>query len=329
MKIKLLVLTLFAIVIGILVNNERIVSNSSTPPPGNTGSIGSGGNTCNSCHNTGGGSGGSITYTIFKAGTTNVAHGYESDSSYDIAVTVNGSGNSTPKFGFEFTVEDNTGTPIGLISGNTLTNISNTNINVNYASHSTANAITNTWYFKWQAPPAAMYSGQIYFDMAGVYANGDLTNGGDSISTNSFTLNNCTPSAASISATICSNQSYNFNGTILTNGGIYKDTLINNTGCDSVITLTLNVHNISSTIINASICTGQSYAWGTSGALISSGTYYDTLINYNNCDSLIILNLSVEQPSAHTINQTICCGNTIVFNNQTISLPGIYLDTLI
>ncbi|MEN9522714.1 MAG: hypothetical protein RL065_1091 [Bacteroidota bacterium] len=325
MKVKLLVLTIFAIVVGILINNERIVSNSSAPPSNSTGSLGSGGATCNSCHS--GTSGGSISYTIYKAGTTNVASKYEADSSYDITITVNGSGNLTPKFGFELTVEDNTGNPIGLISANSLTNLTNTNIGLNSASHSIANALINTWYFKWQAPSSSTYSGIVHFDMVGAYANGDLTNSGDSISTNSFTLLSCSPSSSSISGTTCSNQSYNFNGILLTSSGVYNDTLVNSTGCDSIITLTLNTINISSSIINDSICGGQSYSFN-GNIITTSGTYYDTLTNYNSCDSLVILNLVVKQQSSHTIHQTLCCGNTILFNNQTILSPGIYLDTL-
>lgn len=52
------------------------------------------------------------------------------------------------------------------------------------------------------------------------------------------------PVFSSISATICDNESYNFNGTILTQEGVYADTLINEGGCDSIITLTLIVNEV-------------------------------------------------------------------------------------
>ena len=46
---------------------------------------------------------------------------------------------------------------------------------------------------------------------------------------------------ASIAKTICHNESFVFGEKTLTTSGVYKDTVINADGCDSIITLTLNV----------------------------------------------------------------------------------------
>ncbi|MEY2830334.1 MAG: hypothetical protein RIQ33_2192 [Bacteroidota bacterium] len=328
MKIKAILLTIFAVVVGILLNHERIISNSFTPPSGNTGSTGSGGNTCFSCHSSATGSSATITYTVYNAGTTNVATTYQSGASYDIMVTVSGSGNASARYGFAISAEDNTGNAIGSFAANAQTDLLSTAISPITASHNMATGLVNTWYFKWQAP-AAGYTGTIQFDMAGVYGDSSLSSSGnDEVATNSFTLSYCVPTTAIISASTCSNQPYNFNGNNLTASGIYNDTFTNTAGCDSIISLQLSVNNISSNIINASICAGQNYIFGLD-TLTTANTYYDTLTNAIGCDSLTILNLTVNQPSTHTISQIICCGNSVNFNNQTITSAGTYYDTLI
>ena len=48
-------------------------------------------------------------------------------------------------------------------------------------------------------------------------------------------------SASAISDTIFANQTYSFGGQSLTATGTYFDTLQNNVGCDSVVTLNLTV----------------------------------------------------------------------------------------
>jgi surface protein len=60
--------------------------------------------------------------------------------------------------------------------------------------------------------------------------------------------------------------------------------------------------------------------------LTSSGIYYDTLMNANGCDSLVTLNLAINQATASTINQAAC--NSYFFNGQTLTSSGIYYDTL-
>ena len=60
----------------------------------------------------------------------------------------------------------------------------------------------------------------------------------------------------------------------------------------------------------------------------STGTYIQTLANANaaGCDSIINLNLTINQPSASTINVTNCGPYTI--NGQTYSATGLYMQSL-
>jgi hypothetical protein len=161
----------------------------------------------------------------------------------------------------------------------------------------------------------------------GIY-NDTLTNevGCDSVVT--LTLNVRPTSASNISGSICAGTTYNFNGSILSAQGIYRDTLINSVGCDSVITLTLNVRPTSARSISASICAGTTYNFN--GTLLNAQrTYRDTLSNSVGCDSVITLTLNVRPTSARSISASICFGTAFNFNGSLLSIQGIYRDTLI
>ena len=129
-----------------------------------------------------------------------------------------------------------------------------------------------------------------------------------------------------ISATICENETYNFNGKILTTSGIYTDTLQNTNGCDSVITLTLNTYpNFENSIIKKVIHEGDSFIF-MGNTLTSTGTYKDTLQTINGCDSVVTLMLTVIDYDTPNPTDTIILYDTIVVTNyDTINTT----DTLI
>jgi hypothetical protein len=126
------------------------------------------------------------------------------------------------------------------------------------------------------------------------------------------------PSASSFSQTICAGSSYSFNGLQLTQNGTYYDTLANSVGCDSVVTLALNVLSPIETILNESICTDSTYNFNGT-ILTQAGQYFDTIPSAFGCDSAIALNLSISaapqitaQPTAST--STVCAGGTVTLN---------------
>ncbi len=92
------------------------------------------------------------------------------------------------------------------------------------------------------------------------------------------------PSHFSFSANICAGNS--FEG--YTESGIYTDTLINESGCDSIRVLTLTVIPGSTTFLEKDICHGGSFDGYT-----TSGIYVDTFNLVNGCDSIRTLHLNV------------------------------------
>jgi uncharacterized protein (TIGR02145 family) len=95
---------------------------------------------------------------------------------------------------------------------------------------------------------------------------------------------------SSITATTCSNHPYNFGGRNLNVSGVYRDTLINALGCDSIVTLTLTVNPSYQNSISVVQCAGTPYLFG-GQFLNASGTYNQTFTSMVGCDSVVQLNL--------------------------------------
>lgn len=110
---------------------------------------------------------------------------------------------------------------------------------------------------------------------------------------------------------ICAGSSYTFNGTCISTEGIYTDTLVGAGGCDSVIVLALYINPPAVHTINANVCEGESYTFG-GNAYSQSGIYADTLSDANGCDSISVLELSVNA----------CVGNFEVSNILTPNGDG-------
>ena len=117
----------------------------------------------------------------------------------------------------------------------------------------------------------------VNLSVAGTYKD-TLTNGlgCDSIVTLTLTVTADVPN--NITRNICQGETYVFYADTLTFSGIYYDTLLASTGCDSVIALTLDIlpHPIAPYIITSgSVLTssfGSSYQWFLNGSPIAGDT---------------------------------------------------------
>ena len=163
---------------------------------------------------------------------------------------------------------------------------------------------------------------------SGVY-NDTIANhiGCDSVTTVTLTLGHSTHDT--LLQTICSNAPVWFHGHYLSVSGIYRDTLMNHTGCDSFRLLKLTVHAASYKIITASICANQTYTLPNGHSTHTAATYVDTLPNYLGCDSIITTTLSVFPVRYDTIHATICAAHSYTLpNGNVVSTACIYHDTL-
>ena len=126
---------------------------------------------------------------------------------------------------------------------------------------------------------------------------------------------------------ICQGASYTFAGNVLVNSGTYTQLLQTASGCDSTINLTLIVDPILTSNIQASICQGGSYTFGTQ-TLSTAGNYSRTIQTLAGCDSIINLTLTVNPVLASTSSMTFCQGQSTLFFGQTLTNTGVYNHTL-
>jgi len=134
-----------------------------------------------------------------------------------------------------------------------------------------------------------------------------------------------------INAQICEGKRYTLpKGNTTTTSGIYRDTLKNSIGCDSIIVTNLSVTPAPTSSKNIKICSGNFYTLSNGLKLYNSGIYKDT-IKINGCDSIITITLNVSSaPLAIIKNAHICQGSiyTLPKGNQ-VSISGTYKDTFI
>ncbi|MFL5746754.1 MAG: hypothetical protein ACJ751_18900, partial [Niastella sp.] len=131
-------------------------------------------------------------------------------------------------------------------------------------------------------------------------------------------------------ATVCANQlPYLWNGNTYNAAGIYKDTLVSATGCDSIVTLTLNVNPVATGTQTATICANQlPYTWNGNSYNVA-GTYKDTLVSAAGCDSIITLTLNVNPVVTGTQTATVCANQLpYLWNGNSYTTAGTYKDTL-
>ena len=117
-------------------------------------------------------------------------------------------------------------------------------------------------------------------------------------------------------ATVCYGESYEWNGTIYSESGSYTKTLQSALGCDSIVTLHLTVlPEISATDEVITVCGGDGYLWEATGeTYYASGDYKAVIQNENGCDSMVILHLNVLPAEDVVTNQTICQGESWVWD---------------
>lgn len=136
------------------------------------------------------------------------------------------------------------------------------------------------------------------------------------------------PSLFSFQDSICVGDFYEFAGEEIYEAGIYIDTLNNDMGCDSIITLTLNERSMIQEYDEEVICDGDELMIGTQ-TFDESGEYTITLESSEGCDTLLTLLLTVQESlSGDTTFATIAAGETYNFNGIEFDEEGFFDMTI-
>lgn len=161
----------------------------------------------------------------------------------------------------------------------------------------------------------------IYFN-AGVYLD-VLTGASGCDSVLTTTLHVVPEFIHPIDTAICAGESLNICGNVYITAGDYTINLTTAAGCDSIINLHLQVNPVYENLIEAAICSDETYLFD-GEFLTTSGVYNANLISVSGCDSIITLNLHVNPTYETPIEATICQDETYLFNGELLSAPGTY-----
>ena len=143
-------------------------------------------------------------------------------------------------------------------------------------------------------------------------------------STTTLTLTVWPNLTAEVSEAICFNTNFDFNGTTLTEAGTYLDTLPTIHGCDSIITLHLDIYPENTTTIADTACV--TYTWNDE-TYTETGVYTQLFTDIHGCDSTVTLNLVINAADTMEIADTACV--TYTWNNVTYTTTGDYSQSFL
>lgn len=150
--------------------------------------------------------------------------------------------------------------------------------------------------------------------------------GCDSIITIKLTINTkATSSTISVSACkiyISPSKKYSW-----TASGTYMDTILNAGACDSIITIKLTIKNstagsISPVACNSYTSPSKRFVW------LKSGNYSDTIKNMIGCDSIISINLKINNKTSSSISPIACRQYSSPSKKYVWLTSGTYIDTI-
>ncbi|MCQ2325457.1 MAG: hypothetical protein MJZ58_04630, partial [Paludibacteraceae bacterium] len=160
------------------------------------------------------------------------------------------------------------------------------------------------------------------------------------------------PQNITIKTSICQGDTLRYRGNLYTQSGIFYDTILSARGCDTIITIVLNVYPVSENHVTVNISEGETFKFGETvidtipmvvdgrdtfrldtihetRILYKPGTYYDYNKNIYGCDSVTVLTLKVHKAMKDSINAEICSNELpYIFNGRPLFNDGIYYDSL-
>ncbi len=145
-----------------------------------------------------------------------------------------------------------------------------------------------------------------------------------------YILSECTPGSSTLTVTSCDDYTWNLTNQTYDQSGQYQTTVVGPNGCDSVITLDLTIQTGPTASFEVTAC--DEYTWAANGqSYTNTGAYTTTVSNPggNFCDSVLTLNLTINNSSSELLNLEIEPGGSVDVNGEVYDTPGNYTQTLV
>ena len=126
-----------------------------------------------------------------------------------------------------------------------------------------------------------------------------------------------------IENSICAGQTWTVNNEIYSLDGWYRQDFRTREGCDSILHLHLIVGDTIRDTLFYSVCAGKTVTVNNE-TYIYSGWYRQDLRSPAGCDSILHINVYVEDTIREHVYDTICYGQTYPFNGMLYNSTGVY-----
>jgi|GEM_PF-545757 len=125
------------------------------------------------------------------------------------------------------------------------------------------------------------------------------------------------PSVATITASACAGEAYNYNSVDIPAGSTQTFVFSTTAGCDSTVTVNVAALQPSVATITESACEGGTYSYN--GVAIPAGNSQTfVFLNAAGCDSTVTITVAALQPSSSVITASACAGEAYTYNGLDI-----------
>ncbi|MEO0778460.1 MAG: beta-propeller fold lactonase family protein [Bacteroidota bacterium] len=131
-----------------------------------------------------------------------------------------------------------------------------------------------------------------------------------------------------IEAAICEGDEYEFAGQSYDMPGEYTQAYTSTMGCDSIVSLFLEVvETFETEMIEVQICGGEKYILGAT-AYDETGVYTQVTLSPFGCEQEVVLDLTVLPAYDEQISEIICAGDRFVFGTSNYTTTGTYTEVM-
>ena len=124
--------------------------------------------------------------------------------------------------------------------------------------------------------------------------------------------------------TLCKGQVLDTNGVRYSDRGFYSQFLREtSTGCYKRMYIDLSLNDTFRVVLNDTVCAGATYELNNRTYTLS-GTYLQPFLTVHGCDSIVEINLTVNDTLRDTVRPVLCAGKTFDTNGVTYGLQGVY-----
>ena len=160
------------------------------------------------------------------------------------------------------------------------------------------------------------------YDTEGIY-NTTESSTGDCDINHQLNLTVTEPVFTLIDEEICAGGSVEIAGEIYIEAGSFEVPLTTAAGCDSILQVTIVEMDAEVFQFQESICRGEIFIYGDIEET-TAGTFETLIETQGVCDSLIVIELSVDEPTPMVQNETICQGLSFEWNGEILEDAGTY-----